>query len=68
MIVILESCENKEWRTELRTQSNIYNVILVPIYNGIYGRTEKELFYTSQQEKQAKATYRRWAKKYCENN
>jgi len=29
MIVILESCENKEWRTELRTQSNIYNVILV---------------------------------------
>lgn len=68
MIVILESCENKEWRTELRTENNVYNVILVPIYNSIYGRTEKELSYTSQQEKQAKATYRRWTKKYCKNN
>lgn len=68
MVNVLLSYENEEWRIELRTENNIYNVILVPICNGIYGRTEKELSYASQQEKQAKATYRRWIKKYCKND
>ena len=68
MVSVLLSYENKEWRIELRAENNIYNVILVPIYNGTYGRIEKELSYTSQQEKQAKTTYRRWIKKYCKND
>ena len=52
----------------LRVEDNGYNVLLVPVYAGMYGRIEKQMFYAPQKEKQAKATYRRWAKKYCKNN
>lgn len=68
--MILESYENKEWRIELRVEDNRYNVLLVPICAGMcmYGRIEKQKFYALQKEKIAKATYRRWINKYCENN
>lgn len=68
MTMILESYENKEWRIELRVEDNGYNVLLVPVCAGIYGRIEKQMLYALQKEKQSKATYRRWAKKYCKNN
>lgn len=68
MTMILENYENKEWRIELRVEDNGYNVLLVPVCAGMYGRIEKQMFYAPQKEKQAKATYRRWAKKYCKNN
>ena len=68
MTIILESCENKKWRIELRVEDNGYNVLLVPVCAGMYGRIEKQMFYAPQKEKQVKATYSRWAKKYCENN
>ena len=65
---------NKEYRNidkstdVLRVEDNGYNVLLVPVCAGMYGRIEKQMFYAPQKEKQAKATYRRWAKKYCKNN
>ena len=68
MTMILESYKNKEWRIELRVEDNGYNVLLVPICVGMYGHIEKKMFYTLQKEKQAKATYRRWINKYCEND
>lgn len=68
MTMILESYENKEWRIELRVEDNEYNVLLVPICAGMYGHIKKKMFYTPQKEKQAKATYRRWINKYCEND
>lgn len=68
MTITLESYENKEWRIELTVEDNRYNILLVPICAGIYGRIEKQLFYPLQKEKQAKAAYKRWINKYCENN
>ena len=49
MTMILESYENNEnieWRIELRVEDNGYNVLLVPIYAGVYEHIEKKMFYT----------------------